>query len=260
MECPIELNSWMRVAGDVLTGVGLVATSAVPFGLGLMATGYVQEGVYIVTPLILATALAALFIKKQKAGLKRGGVGTWAVARLTLWPTVSWNYVRHLIGERNYYDEVYPGVFVGGAPWALMAEEFIQTHGVKTVVNCCEEYKGPESVYRANGVQQLRLNCIDFCDVPLDRIVRSVEFLNSENRLPVYIHCKAGKGRAVTVATAYLAKHFHGDTELANKAVKDARPTAIGTVFRRPAMQEFKDNYCKSPQGAASGSEFGKSR
>ena len=238
----------MRTLGDALVFFGAAAASALPIGLCTAVLGYPREGLLMAAPLVIFVCVAGLYIKKQKSGMRRGNLATWAVARVTLWPTIAWNYSRHLLGERLYYDEVHPGVFVGGAPWGLMAEGFITKHGVRTVVNCCEEFSGPETLYRLRGVAQVRLHCIDYCDVPLDKIVHAVEQIHAalqERGGAVYIHCKAGKGRAVTVATAYLAKYrFQGNTEAANARIKEARPTAIGTTYQRPAMIDFAENYC----------------
>eukprot|EP01064_Diplonema_japonicum_P033048 TRINITY_DN6424_c0_g1_i1.p1 TRINITY_DN6424_c0_g1~~TRINITY_DN6424_c0_g1_i1.p1 ORF type:complete len:252 (+),score=76.98 TRINITY_DN6424_c0_g1_i1:134-889(+) len=245
-ELPSDVSDKLTELGFIITSIGWGVTAAVPAGLLFIVFGRAQEGMMLFVPLILCITLAYAFIKKQKAGLRKGGVATWGVARLTLWPTVAFNGIRDLIGERKYYDEVYPGVVVGGAPWDSIAETLIKRHNIKTVVNCCEEYKGPVKVYQEHKVCQLRLNCIDFVDVPLDKILAAVDFLHSKRHNGgMYIHCKSGKGRAVTVATAYLAKHFYdGDTEIANLEVKRARPTAIGTVHCRPAMLEFASKHC----------------
>ncbi|KAJ9470847.1 putative dual specificity protein phosphatase DSP8 [Diplonema papillatum] len=234
--------------GRALSAVGLVAVCALPVQVGLLATGHRQAAALSLAPVLICLLLGKVFITIQKAGLRKGGTLTWCVARLTLWPTVAFNATRNLIKERKYYDEVSPGIIVGGAPWASMAEELIQKHNVRYVINCCEEYVGPEDVYERHEVAHIRLNCIDFCDVPLEKIVAAVDFM--ERKSPssdaaVYVHCKAGKGRAVTVATAYLAKHrFNGDARAANEAVKKARPTAIGTVYQRPMVREFASRYC----------------
>ena len=125
---------------------------------------------------------------------------------------------------------------------------------MRSVVNCCEEYAGPEALYAQHGVKQFRLNCIDFCDVPLEKIVAAVDHLCGEvdaahggAHAPLYIHCKSGRGRAVTIATAFLAKQYHqGNTRVANAVIKKARPVAFGTVYQRPAMVEYASRHLRN--------------
>eukprot|EP01063_Lacrimia_lanifica_P038272 TRINITY_DN8094_c0_g1_i1.p2 TRINITY_DN8094_c0_g1~~TRINITY_DN8094_c0_g1_i1.p2 ORF type:complete len:298 (+),score=100.69 TRINITY_DN8094_c0_g1_i1:62-955(+) len=256
MECPLPVTPGLQHVGKGLSLLGLAATVAVPQGAVLVGLGRVGQGVAVLAPMLTLLVVAAYYIKLQKGGLRQGGWSTWAVARLTLWPTVAWNYFRHLLGERMYYDEVRPGVFVGGAPFHLIASELVLKHKVRAVVNCCEEYAGTEALYEKMGVRQFRLRCLDFCDVPLDKIIASVDYLCEEVAgasadgapPPVYIHCKSGKGRAVTVATAYLAKQYHaGNTQAANAEIKKARPTAFANVYQRPAMRDFASQHLGHP-------------
>eukprot|EP01060_Flectonema_neradi_P013395 TRINITY_DN20165_c0_g1_i1.p1 TRINITY_DN20165_c0_g1~~TRINITY_DN20165_c0_g1_i1.p1 ORF type:complete len:259 (+),score=33.41 TRINITY_DN20165_c0_g1_i1:37-813(+) len=228
--------------GTLISMIGLFTVMALPVSMLLIIMGRSDLANITIPLAIVPMIFAKLCVELQRYGVRRGGHMTWFASRLTLWPTVAMYAVMDTIGVRQYYDEVHKDIFVGGAPYDSLAVEFIQKHSINTVINCCEEYPGPISIYEQHGVSYFNLNCLDFCDVPLDKIEATMQHLSSlsEPRPIIYIHCKAGKGRAVTIATAWLAlKHLEGDTKTANEQVKKARPSAISSVHLRPDMLEY---------------------
>lgn len=127
----------------------------------------------------------------------------------------------------------------------------LRRRGVRAAVNCCEEWNG--RAYEAHGIEQLRLNCVDFCDVPEEKLAAAVAFVHRhvEEGHSVYIHCKAGVGRSTAVAVAYLASRvdeFQGRAggllpgEAANRHIKARRPPAAAHMFARPSVKAFLAN------------------
>lgn len=111
-------------------------------------------------------------------------------------------------------------------------------HNIGAVLSVVEpfEMNSPGSVltpitanqWRHNGVQHKQLPTEDFKTMSLDAIEDGVEFIRKcvKQELPVYIHCKAGRGRSALVLTCYLIK-YHGFTaEDAIKHIQKDRPQA----------------------------------
>ena len=59
--------------------------------------------------------------------------------------------------------------------------------------------------YEAAGIRQLRLPTLDYCSPTTQQLEAGLDFIR---RQPaggsVYVHCKAGRGRAGTMLMAYL--------------------------------------------------------
>lgn len=80
--------------------------------------------------------------------------------------------------------------------------------------------------WRHNGVLHKQLPTEDFKTMSLDAVDEGVEFIRNcaLQGLPVYVHCKAGRGRSALVLTCYLTK-FHGfSAEDAIKQIQKDRP------------------------------------
>jgi atypical dual specificity phosphatase len=78
--------------------------------------------------------------------------------------------------------------------------------GVRAVINMCAEYAGPEEAYKQLGIHQLRLPTDDHYEPLLADMKAAVNFIaecKGRNE-KVYIHCKAGHGRAASIAFAWL--------------------------------------------------------
>ena len=240
------VNPFWDSVGVVISTIGMLTVLALPVSMLLIFVGRTDLAMSVTIPIaFLPMIFAKLCVEWQKWGARKGGYVTWFASRLTLWPTVAMYTIVDTMGTRRYYDEVYENIFVGGAPYESIAMTFIEKHGVNTVINCCEEYSGPITLYDKHNVSYFNLNCLDFCDVPLDKIEATMNHISSlvDPHPVIYIHCKAGRGRAVTIATAWLAqKYLEGDTRVANEIVKKARPTAISSVYARPDMVEFAKN------------------
>ena len=124
-----------------------------------------------------------------------------------------------------------------------MARDATQLHalGVRGVVNTCEEYPGPEALYRELGMTQLRVPTIDFTAPNLQDVERAVDFINDYRRRGegVYIHCKAGRGRSATVVLCWLVQARKLSPEAAQQKLLEVRPHVVPNVYRRPVVQQF---------------------
>ena len=77
---------------------------------------------------------------------------------------------------------------------------------IRGAVNMCSEYSGPESAYKDLGIKQLRLPSVDHYEPNFEYMQDAVRFIEEfKNRKEkVYIHCKAGHGRAASIALGWL--------------------------------------------------------
>lgn len=83
---------------------------------------------------------------------------------------------------------------------------------IRGVVNMCSEYSGPESAYKELGIKQLRLPSVDHYEPDFRYMQDAVKFIEEHKKRneKVYIHCKAGHGRAASIALCWLI-HIHRD-------------------------------------------------
>jgi atypical dual specificity phosphatase len=78
--------------------------------------------------------------------------------------------------------------------------------GVRGVVNMCCEYGGPVDAYKTIGIKQLRLPSVDHFEPSIEYMSDAVKFIDSFKKRgeKVYVHCKAGHGRAASIALCWM--------------------------------------------------------
>lgn len=82
--------------------------------------------------------------------------------------------------------------------------------GVRGAVNMCSEYAGPIEAYGAVGIKQLRLPSVDHYEASVEYMHDAVKFIETYKKRgeKVYVHCKAGHGRAASIALCWMI-HEH---------------------------------------------------
>lgn len=106
----------------------------------------------------------------------------------------------------NYWTEVDDTLLLGCAPVLPTVPQQLHAIGVRAVVNMCAEYSGPEAAYQQLGIQQLRLPTDDHYEPALTDMEAAISFIakcKARNE-KVYVHCKAGHGRAASIALCWL--------------------------------------------------------
>ena len=119
---------------------------------------------------------------------------------------------------RNDLDEL---MKLGIRAVLSVTEEWeMNTHGLFTPITKkqCEE----------KGCEHMQLSAEDFKTIPIEVIEKGVEFIrkNVIAKKPVYIHCKAGRGRSVLILTCYLIKYHNMSVKEAFETIYDKRPQA----------------------------------
>jgi len=115
----------------------------------------------------------------------------------------------------NYWTPIDDTLIVGCAPMSIFGHP-AQLHklGVRGVVNMCYEYPGPKAAYSKLGIKQLHLPTVDHTEPSVDKLIEAVEFIkqHKDRGEKVYVHCKAGHGRAASIALCWLMKENDGFT------------------------------------------------
>eukprot|EP00929_Paragymnodinium_shiwhaense_P060431 TRINITY_DN30181_c0_g1_i4.p1 TRINITY_DN30181_c0_g1~~TRINITY_DN30181_c0_g1_i4.p1 ORF type:complete len:283 (-),score=66.32 TRINITY_DN30181_c0_g1_i4:128-976(-) len=156
--------------------------------------------------LLFAAALAAApFALFQKKLLPQD------IARIVsviyFWPTVPLTFLKAWwVGNKPwcYVDET---LLLGPVPLTLMdSPARLRKEGVKNIINMQAEYSGPEAAYKELDMKQLRLPTVDHFEPSFEDLIKAVRFIDEQRGLgeKVYVHCKAGHGRAAAIAMVWL--------------------------------------------------------
>eukprot|EP00933_Yihiella_yeosuensis_P005363 TRINITY_DN109867_c0_g1_i1.p1 TRINITY_DN109867_c0_g1~~TRINITY_DN109867_c0_g1_i1.p1 ORF type:complete len:306 (+),score=55.27 TRINITY_DN109867_c0_g1_i1:43-918(+) len=192
---------------------------------------------------ILLGVLVGPFVVMQKKLLPRGL--TLVLGRIYFWPTLPLTYLRSWMNGRGLWCRIDDTLLLGVAPVSMLRHpDQLEALGVRGVVNMCGEYAGPEADYRTLKIQQLRLPTVDHFEPELKDLKKAVEFIEQhrKNGHSVYVHCKAGHGRAGAVALAWLA-YSRGvpqedSLEELNKELLKKRRVRK-QLFRQPNLRAF---------------------
>jgi len=137
---------------------------------------------------------------------------------------------------RSYgYGEVHPGLIVGAYPLDRGDVHQLGEMHVERVLNLVEdsEYQPGdreeiEAAYASRGIDETRLNLVDFGHLPGEQLEQAVstlvDWLNDGRR--VYVHCRAGWQRSAAVASGAVAVIRGISIDEALESVKEQKPTA----------------------------------
>jgi atypical dual specificity phosphatase len=133
----------------------------------------------------------------------------------------------------HWFDEVDPSLVVGGAlfPGDL---EALKAKGVGAILNCCAEYLDDEDACARADVSTRRVAILDdfwIYQRDLEAGVAWIDARVAEGR-KVYVHCAAGRGRSVSVATVWLARRHGIAAEEALKRIQKERRAANPTPWQ----------------------------
>jgi len=181
-----------------------------------------------------------------------------------------------IFGQRNWWDEVIPGLLLGALPIINYGHENLpeycanKVRPLTGVVSCCShsELKGeglgviPVSpqFWAERNIRQDHLAMADFTGMIqadhsgvltpeaqelqcLQKIHQSI--LNMHDDLEggnsVYVHCKAGRGRSVLVVICYLIFFYNMTPHEATEFTRSKRPE----ISLSPVQIAFISKYCK---------------
>lgn len=125
----------------------------------------------------------------------------------------------------NYWTTIDDTAYLGCAPMAILNHPSkLHKLGVRGVINMCYEYDGPKEAYAALGMKQLHLPVVDHFEPTVAQLQEAVAFIHEckQKGQKVYIHCKAGHGRAAAVALSWMIRE-----------TPDAGPEELNALLRR---------------------------
>eukprot|EP01039_Chlorochromonas_danica_P002220 gene2220-2424_t len=126
------------------------------------------------------------------------------VSKVFFYPTFP---ITALLRLGNYWTRVDDTLLVGCAPMDILDHPAILKRlGVSYVINMCLEYPGPTKAYEKLGIEQLYLPTLDHTEVPVEYILQAVKLISAAKLAgkKVLVHCKAGNGRAASVALSWM--------------------------------------------------------
>jgi atypical dual specificity phosphatase len=150
---------------------------------------------------------------------------------------------------RSYgYGEVHPGLIVGAYPLDRGDVHQLGLMHVERVLNLVEdsEYEPGdreeiEEAYAARGIDETRMNLVDFGHLPADRVEAAVStlvgWLRDGHR--VYVHCRAGWQRSAAVASGAVAVIRNISIDEALEAVQDQKPSADPLPHQRADLRTW---------------------
>ncbi|KAI2499427.1 Protein-tyrosine phosphatase [Fragilaria crotonensis] len=114
---------------------------------------------------------------------------------------------------------------MGGAPFGFwgLPRALYEKHGIRGVINLCDEYPGPTRHYQSLGMVELRLPTVDHFEPSVQSLQSAVSFIQdyAHRGERVYVHCRAGHGRSAAVVMAWTM----ATTMAAATTTKDASTT-----------------------------------
>lgn len=133
---------------------------------------------------------------------------TKVVSKILFFPTLP---ITMLMRWGNLWTTIDETLILGCAPVGFLGHaEKLHKLGVRGVVNMCSEYQGPSSFYDNLGIKQLRLPTVDHFEPSVEQMKEACRFIKhyKDRGEKVFVHCKAGHGRAGTHDTCRQT-HMH---------------------------------------------------
>jgi len=143
-----------------------------------------------------------------------------------------------------YWSKVDENIYLGALP-TIFHENELKEMNIKAVVNCCDEDRGPTSIYNKLGIEQLYIPTIDHTEPSVKDIERAVrEFIEPHTNAGenVLIHCMAGRGRSAAVALCWLAYKYRLDLKAAQDMLLKRRPLVRKKLYQQPNVCLFYAN------------------
>lgn len=143
--------------------------------------------------------------------------------------------------KRRWWDRVDEAIVLGALPLWWQLDKLQKQENVVGVVNCTDEFGGYPKLYKAKNLRQLLIPTLDFASPSVAQLEEALRFIREcVPNGSVYVHCKAGRGRAATVAAAWLIMEYKLSAEDAQRRLKSVRPQVSSSLYKRPTLLEFQ--------------------
>ncbi|GAM29070.1 hypothetical protein SAMD00019534_122460, partial [Acytostelium subglobosum LB1] len=145
----------------------------------------------------------------------------------------------------NLIDRIGDGVYLGAAPYSWNMQQLL-VNNIGAVVNLCDEYGGPVTLYAKHNIRQLYLPTVDHYEPELSELRTAIKFIEQEvdSGNNVFIHCKAGRGRSGAVAICWVAYRHHKTLEQAQQILLERRSKVRKSLYKQKNVLAFYSKYC----------------
>lgn len=163
------------------------------------------------------------------------------LVRLSFYPTHLFNRLMCLLGIWDAWNAVDDHVLVGVLP-ATRHLRRLKDLDVGGIINCCGEFRGHAELIAELGMEQLHLPMLDYHPPSEDQVRQGLGFINRQvdRGRKVYVHCKAGRGRSVTLVLCYLMTRYRCTAAEAYARVKSVRGQIDGNLLNRAVVRSFE--------------------
>jgi protein-tyrosine phosphatase len=150
---------------------------------------------------------------------------------------------------RTYgFGEILPALVIGALPRDQEDVDMLAWIGIRRVLNLVEdreyepgEREAVEAAYDAAGVEEFRLEFVDFGNLVGDSLGAAVDAVAGwlEEDIKVYVHCRAGWQRSAVVAAGVLAVTRGLDADAALRFVQQRKPSADPLPHQRQDLETW---------------------
>jgi len=104
------------------------------------------------------------------------------------------------------------------------------------------EYNGPTVAYSALGITQLHLPTVDHFEPSVESMGKAVKFIKEHQTRgeKVYVHCKAGHGRAAAITLCWMLNESPEVTAEEANALLHSKRKVRQTLWKQQNVQAFK--------------------
>lgn len=146
------------------------------------------------------------------------------------------------------FADVLPDLLVGAYPLDRRDVALLANLGVERILNLVEdgeyrpgEREEVEAALAAAGIDEERLNLVDFGGLSAEELERAVSMINAwlDEGARVYLHCRAGWQRSAAVAAGVLAIRERRHIEEAMGEVQARKPSADPLPHQREDLRRW---------------------
>lgn len=147
-----------------------------------------------------------------------------------------------------WWSKIEPyNIYLGGLPLAGHLQQ-IKDLGVTGIICLAEDFElqgwrqpVKKADWEAHGMKVVHISTVDFYPLTMQEFEEGVAALESmlSAGLVVYVHCKAGVGRSVSLVIAYLMKHRGISFDEAHALVQKFRPQINLNLDQRQAILDY---------------------